>query len=66
MQLDYVLNELTSDGGGPVWRLQILVHNGDTEAAVQLALEEIFSRPAIATAVYDVDLLLDQPFLADP
>lgn len=64
-QLDYVLNELTRDGGGPVWRLQILVHNGDTEAAVQIALEKVFSRPAIATVAYDFDLYLDQPFLAD-
>lgn len=65
MQLDYVLNEQMLDGGGPLWRLQILALNGDTEAAVQIALEEIFSRPAIAQASLDFDLYLDQPFLAD-
>ena len=62
-QLDYILNELFDDGGGSVTRLQILALNGDTEAAVQVALEEIFSKPAIANR--DIDLYLDQPFLAE-
>ena len=48
---------------GPYFRLQILALNGDKEAAVQVALEEIFSKPAIA--YIDFDLFLDQPFLAD-
>jgi TolB-like protein/tetratricopeptide (TPR) repeat protein len=65
MQLDYVLNELLSDGGGPLWRLQIRALSGDAEGAVQIALEEIFSRPAIAIASFNFDLYLDQPFLAD-
>ncbi len=65
MQLDYVLNELMPDRGGSLWRLQILALSGDTEAAVQIALKEIFSRPAIAMASLDFDLYLDQPFLAD-
>jgi hypothetical protein len=62
-QLDYFLNDPIFDGGGPFFRLQILALNGDKEAAVQVALEEIFSKPAIANI--DFDLVLDQPFLAD-
>lgn len=65
MQLDYVLNELMLDGGGPLWRLQIRALSGDAEGAVQIALGEIFSRPAIAIASFNFDLYLDQPFLAD-
>jgi len=62
-QLDDVLNDPMLDGGGPYFRLQILALNGDKEAAVQFALEEIFSKPVIANI--DFDLFLDQPFLAD-
>jgi TolB-like protein len=62
-QLDDVLNDPMTDGGGPYFRLQILALNADKEAAVQVALEEIFSKPAIANI--DFDLFLDQPFLAD-
>jgi TolB-like protein len=62
-QLDDVLNDPMLYGFGPDYRLQILALNADKEAAVQVALEEIFSKPAIANI--DFDLFLDQPFLAD-
>ncbi len=62
MQLDYVLNKLAS-GGPPVIRVEIQAINGNTEAAVQIALDEIFSRPAIAAL--NTDLYLGQPFLAE-
>jgi len=60
-QLDDVLNDPLLD-----WAdipLMILALNGEREAAVQVALEEIFSKPAIANI--DFDLSIDQPFLAD-
>jgi hypothetical protein len=62
-QLDDVLNDPMLYGFGPDYRLQILALNADKEAAVQVALEEIFSKPAIANIHFD--LFLDQPFLAD-
>jgi hypothetical protein len=47
-QLDYVLNELSVDGGGPVLRAHILALRGDTQAAIDVALTEIFTEPAIS------------------
>jgi TolB-like protein/cytochrome c-type biogenesis protein CcmH/NrfG len=60
-QLDDVLDDPLLD-----WAdipLTFLALNGEREAAVQFAIEEIFSKPAIANI--DLDLYLDQPFLAD-
>jgi TolB-like protein/tetratricopeptide (TPR) repeat protein len=60
-QLDDVLNNPGFDWAEIL--LMILALNGEREAAVQFAIEEIFSKPAIANI--DLDLYLDQPFLAD-
>ena len=62
-QLDYFLNELMFDGGGPVWRMQTSALRGDTETAIEIALGEIFSKPAIVNL--DIDRTFGQPFLAD-
>jgi TolB-like protein/cytochrome c-type biogenesis protein CcmH/NrfG len=61
--LDYFLNELMFDGGGPAWRMQTLALHGKTNAAIDVALREFFTKPAI---VYlDIDRTLSQLFLTD-
>ena len=60
-QLDDVLNNPFLDLAEIP--LMILALNGEREAAVQFALKEMFSKPAIANI--DFDLYLGQPFLAD-
>jgi tetratricopeptide (TPR) repeat protein len=60
--LDYVLNELFLDGGGPVRRAQTFALRGDTQAAIDAALTEIFSKPAIW---YVDDSLVDRYFELD-
>ncbi len=60
-QLDDTLSDPLFNWG-PI-PLAILALNGEKEAAVQFALEELFSKPAVANI--DFDLFLGQPFLAD-
>jgi TolB-like protein/tetratricopeptide (TPR) repeat protein len=62
-QLDSIRSKNMVDSGNPRTRLRILAITGDIEAAVQAALEEFSSVPAIA--IIDFDLFLEQPFLAD-
>ena len=62
-RLDYIEKELLTDGGGPILRMGALVLRGETEAAIDVALTEIFSKPAI---VYiDVDRNFGLQFMAD-
>jgi TolB-like protein/Flp pilus assembly protein TadD len=63
-QLDYVLNELSVDGGGPVLRAHILALRGDTQAAIDVALTEIFTEPAISH-VGNLDRIFELGFMAD-
>lgn len=49
--------------GASAIRMQTFALQGDTESAVQVALNEIFSQPAVAN--YDFDLILEQPVLAE-
>ena len=60
--LEPVLNKLWTGGGSPVLRMQALALRGETEAAIDVALTEIFSKPAI---VYlDIDRNFDLHFVA--
>jgi len=61
--LDYVLSELMTDGGGPVWRAKTLALRGETQAAIDVALTEIFSKPAIRYV--DIDRTFDLQFMAE-
>ena len=63
-QLDYVLNELLINGGGPVLRARVLALRGDTQAAIDVALTEIFDKPAISH-VGNLDRLFELGFMAD-
>jgi len=61
--LDYVLSELLTDGGGPVWRAKTLALRGETQAAIDVALTEIFSKPAIWYV--DIDRTFDLQLMAE-
>ena len=61
--LDYVQSELMIDGGGPVWRTKTLALRGETQAAIDVALTEIFSKPAIRYV--DIDRTFDLQFMAE-
>ena len=63
-QLDYVLNELFVNGGGPVLRAQVLALRGDTQAAIDVALTEIFTKPAISL-VGNLDREFELGFMVD-
>jgi tetratricopeptide (TPR) repeat protein len=45
--LDYFVKEFLPDEGGPVLRMGALALRGETEAAIDVALTEIFSKPAV-------------------
>jgi TolB-like protein/Flp pilus assembly protein TadD len=61
--LDYFLNEVMFDGGGPIWRIQTLAMRGETEAAIDLTMTEIFSKPAIVNL--GIDRVFSQTYLGD-
>jgi len=61
--LDYVLSEFMTDGGGPVWRAKTLALRGETQAAIDVALTEIFSKPAIWYV--DIDRTFDLQLMAE-
>jgi TolB-like protein/Flp pilus assembly protein TadD len=62
-QLDDVLNDLLVDGGGPVLRAQVLALRGDTQAAIDVTLTEIFTKPAISRV--NLDRVFELRFMAD-
>jgi TolB-like protein len=61
--LEYVEKEQLTDGGGPELRMRILALRGDTQAAIEVALTEIFSKPAIR--VINIDRTLGLQFMAE-
>jgi tetratricopeptide (TPR) repeat protein len=61
--LEYVENELLIDGGGPSLRMMFLALRGDTQAAIDVALTEIFSKPAIQ--IINIDRTLGLQFMAE-
>jgi len=59
--LEYFLGEVMFDRGGPVWRMQEQALLGNKIAAIDIALTEIFMKPAI---VYpDLDRVFELPML---
>ncbi len=61
--LEYVENELLIDGGGPERRMITLALRGDTQAAIEVALTEIFRKPAIQ--LIDIDRTLGLQCMAE-
>jgi len=62
-QLDNVFKELVPGGVGPLLRMELLALRGETEAAIDVALTEIFTKPAIANI--DIDRNFTLQFMAD-
>jgi tetratricopeptide (TPR) repeat protein len=61
--LDYVVKEILIDGGWPLLRMGTLALSGETEAAIDVALTEIFSKPAISHL--DIDRSFSLRYIAD-
>ena len=51
--LEHLLDTLSADGSDPEGRMWILALRGDTQAAIEVALTEIFSKPAIQRINFD-------------